>query len=87
MKDKSKKDKPAPPAAPPDAGTGISGRGKKVIGMGIALLVIGFYVLTKTNPQGDNWASTLCPFLILGGYGVIAVGIILKDPENKEPGA
>ena len=54
----------------------VSKRGKIVIAVGIGLVVIGFLVLTKTNPQGDNWASILSPFLLIGGYITIAIGII-----------
>lgn len=54
----------------------ISKKGKIVILIGIGLVVIGFLVLTKTNPQGDNWASIVSPFLLIGGYITIALGII-----------
>ncbi|MBN1384295.1 MAG: hypothetical protein JW983_05380 [Elusimicrobia bacterium] len=54
----------------------ISKRGKVVIAIGIGIVIIGFLVLTKTNPQGDNFASSLSPFLLVGGYITIAVGII-----------
>lgn len=64
---------------------GISKRGWKIIGIGIGVLILGFFILSRTNPEGDNWASVLSPFLILGGYGVIAWGIVAKDPESKEP--
>ncbi|OGS44509.1 MAG: hypothetical protein A2539_01250 [Elusimicrobia bacterium RIFOXYD2_FULL_34_15] len=54
----------------------ISKRGKTVISIGIGLLIIGYLILTKTNPQGDNWASIISPFLLIGGYITIAIGII-----------
>ncbi|MEW6557310.1 MAG: hypothetical protein AB1349_08145 [Elusimicrobiota bacterium] len=54
----------------------ISKRGKIIIAAGIGLVIVGFLVLTKTNPQGDNWASIVSPFLLIGGYITIAVGII-----------
>ena len=54
----------------------ISKRGKIIIATGIGLVIIGFLVLTKTNPQGDNWASIISPFLLIGGYITIAIGII-----------
>ena len=60
---------------------GISKRGKKVIGIGILLLILGFLVLTKTDPQGQNFASIISPFLIIGGYITIAIGIILPDKK------
>ena len=58
---------------------GVSRRGWKVIGIGIGIVAIGFYVLSLTDPAGQNWASNLCPFLILGGYAVIGFGIVLPD--------
>ena len=56
----------------------ITARGWKVIGAGIGTVAIGFIVLCFTDPAGQNWASTLSPFLILGGYGTIAAGILQK---------
>lgn len=80
MGKKSKKDRAQPlPASPPAAADGISSAGKKVIGAGAALLVLGFIVLSFTDPMGRNWASHLSPFLILGGYAVIAAGIFVPE--------
>jgi hypothetical protein len=58
----------------------ISSKGKKVIGMGVGILVLGFIVLCFTDPMGRNWASLLSPFLIVGGYVLVGIGIFL--PEN-----
>ncbi|MBN1823165.1 MAG: hypothetical protein JW803_02475 [Endomicrobiales bacterium] len=58
---------------------GISATGKKVIAAGILVAVAGYFVLTKTDPAGQNWASTLSPFLILGGYVLIGAGIIVPE--------
>lgn len=71
----------------PEALEEISSRGKKVIWAGIAVLCLGFYVLTLTDPNGRNWASSLSPFLILGGYAIVAIGIFVRDPENPAPEA
>ncbi len=57
---------------------GIPLKGWKVIGAGIGTVIVGFIVLSFTDPGGQNWASSLSPFLILGGYGAIAAGIIQK---------
>ncbi|PIU83213.1 MAG: hypothetical protein COS68_05285 [Elusimicrobia bacterium CG06_land_8_20_14_3_00_38_11] len=54
----------------------ISKRGKIIIAVGIGLVIVGFLILTETNPQGDNWASVVSPFLLIGGYITIAIGII-----------
>lgn len=64
---------------------GISKAGKKIIAAGIGLLVIGYFILTKTDPAGQNWASTVSPFLILGGYAVIGIGIIFPEKETPSP--
>jgi len=63
----------------------LSRRGKITIGVGVALVAIGFYILTFTDPAGQNWASHLCPFVILGGYAVIGIGIVLPDPGENQP--
>ena len=63
----------------------LSRRGKKVIGSGIGLLIAGFFILTRTDPSGQNWASTVSPLLLVCGYALIGVGIILKDPFQAIP--
>lgn len=64
----------------------LSRRGKRTIFWGILLLVVGFFLLTFTDPEGRNWASFLSPLFILSAYGVIATGIFLPDPEEvSEP--
>ncbi len=60
----------------------ISTKGKKVILFGIFVLILGFFILTKTDPEGQNWASVLSPFLIVGAYILIAVGIIIQDKKK-----
>ena len=72
-----------PSIAAEGGGETFSSRGKKTIGVGIGLLVLGFILLRFTDPAGRNWASTLSPFIILGAYGVIAFGIFL--PGSEEP--
>ncbi|OGS19871.1 MAG: hypothetical protein A3J83_07450 [Elusimicrobia bacterium RIFOXYA2_FULL_40_6] len=62
--------------------SGISKMGKRVIFSGIFSLLVGFFILTKTDPQGQNWASILSPFLIVGSYIAIAAGIIIPEPSK-----
>jgi dipeptide/tripeptide permease len=68
------------PAAP-ETSKVISSRGKKVIAAGIVLLAVGFFILSKTDPQGQNWASIVSPVLIIASYALIGIGIVL--PEKK----
>ncbi|HRY29117.1 MAG TPA: hypothetical protein P5079_03675 [Elusimicrobiota bacterium] len=58
----------------------LSKRGKIVIAAGIVTAAVGFFLVTFTDPAGQNWASNLCPFVILGGYALIGVGIVVPDP-------
>jgi hypothetical protein len=65
---------PVTPVAPP-----VSKRGWRRIGIGIAVLTIGYIVLSMADPMGQNWASNLSTFLIISGYALIGVGILTKD--------
>lgn len=66
-------------------GEAISPAGKRTIGAGIAVLILGFVFLTLTDPYGRNWASTVSPLLILGAYVIIAYGIFLPDGGEASP--
>ncbi len=67
------------PALPGD--DRITRRGKTIIVVGLAAILAGFIVLTRADPMGRNWASHISPFLILGGYALIGMGIFTPDPE------
>lgn len=60
----------------------ISRRGWKTIAGGVASVIVGFAVLTRADPFGRNWAASVCPFLILGGYALMGLGIFL--PESSQ---
>lgn len=62
---------------------GISRTGWKIICIGILVLILGFFVLSRTDPEGKNLASILSPFLIISGYVVIGIGIIFPDKKHK----
>lgn len=62
------------------APSAISRRGWKVIGVGLLVAAVGYIVLSFTDSRGQNLASSLSPFLIIGGYAIIGFGIIAKDP-------
>lgn len=63
---------------------GITKRGWKTIFIGIIVLIFGFWILTFTDPAGQNWASKLSPFLIIGGYVIIGIGIVLPDKKVED---
>jgi len=58
----------------------LTRRGWKLVGLGVGVLIFGFIVLSFTDPRGQNFASSLSPFLIIGGYVIIGVGIVAKNP-------
>jgi len=78
---KQKQQQPAPKIP------GISKRGWKVIAAGIALLVVGFTVLSFADPSGENLPSHVSPFLLVAGYVTIGIGIILPDKSQQKPSA
>jgi hypothetical protein len=55
----------------------ISKRGRKVILLGLGMVVLGYIVLTQANPEGSNWAAVVAPFFLLLGYATIGIGILL----------
>jgi hypothetical protein len=69
---KNKKVQTAPAAAQPD---GFSPAGKALIWSGAGLVALGFVVLSRADAFGRNWAASLSPFLILGGYALMGLGI------------
>ncbi|MBI4386582.1 MAG: hypothetical protein HY551_04310 [Elusimicrobia bacterium] len=75
---------PAPDGkyAPGAAGT-LSALGKKLILVGLISVAGGFFVLSRTDPYGRNRASHLAPYLLLGGYGLIAAGLLAKNGETE----
>ena len=76
--------KPKVPAPPPPSAE-LSSRGKKLALAGGILVVAGFAVLSRADAMGRNWASSLSPFMILGGYAAIGVGLFL--PPQPPPSA
>jgi len=52
-------------------------KNKKIIS-GIILLVVAFFVLSKTDPYGKNFASRAVPFIFVFSWFLIGWGIIKK---------
>jgi hypothetical protein len=73
--------RPAAPIIP------LSARGKKFLASGVLLVALGFWILTYTDPGGQNWASTLSPALLVAGYVLIGIGLIVPIPPPPQEGA
>ncbi|MDE2142693.1 MAG: hypothetical protein KGJ84_09810 [Elusimicrobia bacterium] len=63
--------------APPPPSENFSSRGKALIAAGGVSVLLGFAVLSRADALGRNWAAALAPFLLLGGYAAIGVGLFL----------
>jgi hypothetical protein len=62
----------------PQQESSISKNGKIIISLSMIGLIVGFFLLKFTDPEGSNWASILSPIFIITSYIFIAVGIIVK---------
>ena len=63
--------------APPPPSEALSSRGKLLAAAGGFAVLLGFFVLSHADPVGANLAASVSPFLILGGYAAIGVGLFL----------
>ena len=72
--------------APPPPSAELNPLGKKLVWVGGSLVALGFVVLSRADSMGRNWAASLSPFLILGGYAAIGVGLFLP-PAPPPPAA
>ena len=54
-----------------------------MIWTGIAAAFAGFVVLSYADSLGRNWAASVSPFLILGGYAVVGLGIFWESPQGR----
>jgi len=82
-KNTMKKDRPAPPL-PSEP---LSPRGKLLAGAGGALVIAGFVLLSFADAQGRNLAAVVSPFLLIGGYAAIGVGLFLPPAPPLPPSA
>jgi hypothetical protein len=57
--------------------SGKKKNGLYIVGAAVAMLVIGYFVLTKVNADASNWAGAVAPIMIIGGYITVAVGILV----------
>jgi len=72
----------------PDSARGISRRTKKIIFIaGLAVYIIGLYLLTFVNSMADNWAGTVSPICIIGGLITLFVSLPPKTESGENPGA
>lgn len=78
-----KKDRPAPPLS----SESLSPRGKLIAGAGGALVIAGFVLLSFADAQGRNLPALVSPFLLIGGYAAIGVGLFLPPAPPLPPSA
>lgn len=76
--------KTSAPSLPPPSES-LNPRGKALAAAGGVLVVLGFIVLSRADALARNWAGHLAPFLVLGGYAVLGLGLFLPPPEPPVP--
>jgi len=67
--------------APPLPYEPVSPRGKALAAAGGALVVAGFVLLSFADSMGRNLPAQISPFLLIGGYAAIGLGLFLP-PEK-----
>jgi len=55
--------------------------GLYIVFAALAILALGYFVLTKVNADASNWAGAVAPIMIIGGYILVAVGILVGWDE------
>jgi hypothetical protein len=60
----------------------LSPHSKKLVFAGLCLVLFGFWILTYTDPAGQNWASTLSPLLLVLGYFFIGLGSVMRNSSS-----
>jgi hypothetical protein len=55
--------------------------GLYIVFAALAVLAIGYFILTKVNADASNWAGAVSPIMIIGGYILVAVGILVGWDE------
>ena len=59
---------------------------KNILIAGIILLVAAFYVLSKVNPEGNNFAGHTAPFIFIISWGLIIAGLLWNKEEDSGQG-
>lgn len=52
-----------------------------IIGIAILVLILGYFTLSKVNADASNWQGIAAPVLIIGGYILVAIGILVGWDE------
>lgn len=82
-KNTMKKDRPASPL-PSEP---LSAAGQRLIWAGGALVIAGFVLLSFADALGRNLPALVSPFLLIGGYAAIGVGLFLPPAPPLPPSA
>ncbi|MBU2575361.1 MAG: hypothetical protein KKH28_14935 [Elusimicrobia bacterium] len=74
------------PAAGGEAGPGK--KGYIVLAFGLALIALGYVLLKKVDPAGENIYAKLSPFALLAGYLLIPAALYMRKgaaPKDSDP--
>ncbi|NNN06710.1 MAG: hypothetical protein HKL90_12485 [Elusimicrobia bacterium] len=68
------------PAAPPPSAR-MTPEGRVLTVAGGVLVLFGFLALSRADASGRGLAARVCPFLILGGYALVGLGLWRRPPS------
>lgn len=63
----------------------LSAGGKRLVWAGGGLVVAGFVLLSFADALGRNLPALVSPFLLIGGYAAIGVGLFLPPVPPSPP--
>jgi hypothetical protein len=66
---------------PRETGKPKNKKGLYIIGIALGVLALGYIILSKVNSDASNWQGAVSPILIIGGYILVAVGIMVGWDE------
>lgn len=77
----AKKTKKAPVPAAPAPSAPMTPEGRALSVAGGVLVLFGFLALSRADALGRGLVAQVCPFLILGGYVLIGLGLWRRPPS------
>ena len=64
-----------PDTAKPEDQESEKKKSYKIVFVGAAIVITGFFVLVQVNSMADNWAGFTAPVMLLAGWITIAAGL------------
>lgn len=69
--------------AEPGGGGGLGTKGRVAIASGMILAALGYILLRKADPAGQNIYAKLSPIALLAGYLLIPAALLIPETPGK----